>query len=419
MTPPMLAPPISADRRCAVCRPGPGLHAALKPGRRICRRARRARPGRHQCLAAHRARWRGDDHGAFGRDWPGRVHLGADADRRGTGMRLAAGTRRAAPTDPVYNNRMFKVQATARLDLGAGRSSRCAASVPARVMLVQAAAQSMGVPVAECQARGAVSPWRQQAQPGLWRSGDAGRGLAAPRAGHAQGARAMDLAGPADRPPGHPGQGQWHGAVRCRRAAARHVDRHRGGLSHVGQHACARGPGTGAGRGRCAPGGAPARCRGGAGRQLLDGAPGLAAPAARVAGTRRRAGRQRGTGRRLRQTRPVRPRWPSAWAMHRAGSAQPQGRRVDAQYAVPYLAHATMEPMNATVDVGPDSAEVWGPTQVSGEIAAHLAPLLGLPAQRITVHSTFVGGGFTTPRGVRCVRAGCAGLAGRAGARSS
>ncbi|WP_317923590.1 MULTISPECIES: molybdopterin cofactor-binding domain-containing protein [unclassified Cupriavidus] len=65
-----------------------------------------------------------------------------------------------------------------------------------------------------------------------------------------------------------------------------------------------------------------------------------------------------------------------------------------AEYEVPYLAHATMEPMNATAHVRADNAEIWGPTQVCGEIAQRLAPVLGLPAERIRVHSTFVGGGF-------------------------
>jgi isoquinoline 1-oxidoreductase beta subunit len=70
------------------------------------------------------------------------------------------------------------------------------------------------------------------------------------------------------------------------------------------------------------------------------------------------------------------------------------GKRFEANYDVPYLAHATMEPINATADVRSDRAEIWGPTQVCGEIAHHLAPYLGLPEERIVVHSTFAGGGF-------------------------
>src|SRR5699024_3150573 len=59
-----------------------------------------------------------------------------------------------------------------------------------------------------------------------------------------------------------------------------------------------------------------------------------------------------------------------------------------------YLAHATMEPMNATVDVRADGVEIWGPTQVAGEIAEWVAPVIDVPEEKITVHSTFVGGGF-------------------------
>lgn len=70
------------------------------------------------------------------------------------------------------------------------------------------------------------------------------------------------------------------------------------------------------------------------------------------------------------------------------------GTRVEADYEVPYLAHATMEPINATADVRSDRAEIWGPTQVCGEIAHKIAPYLGLPEERIVVHSTFAGGGF-------------------------
>lgn len=68
--------------------------------------------------------------------------------------------------------------------------------------------------------------------------------------------------------------------------------------------------------------------------------------------------------------------------------------RIEADYDVPYLAHATMEPMNATANVSRDRAEIWGPTQVCGEIAHKLAPYLGLPEDHIVVHSTFAGGGF-------------------------
>src|SRR5699024_6451944 len=50
--------------------------------------------------------------------------------------------------------------------------------------------------------------------------------------------------------------------------------------------------------------------------------------------------------------------------------------------------------INATVDVRADGVEIWGPTQVAGEIAVWVAPVIDVPEEKITVHSTFVGGGF-------------------------
>ncbi len=77
-------------------------------------------------------------------------------------------------------------------------------------------------------------------------------------------------------------------------------------------------------------------------------------------------------------------------AAHLAGAA----KRIDATYEVPYLAHATMEPMNCTADVRSDRCEIWAPTQdpQSAQLAA--AELTGLPVEKITVHVTFLGGGF-------------------------
>lgn len=67
---------------------------------------------------------------------------------------------------------------------------------------------------------------------------------------------------------------------------------------------------------------------------------------------------------------------------------------VEATYEVPHLAHATMEPMNATAWVRPDSAEIWAPTQAPGMIRQVAAGMLGMPPENVTVHTTFLGGGF-------------------------
>ena len=69
-------------------------------------------------------------------------------------------------------------------------------------------------------------------------------------------------------------------------------------------------------------------------------------------------------------------------------------RKIEAVYEVPYLAHATMEPMNCTAHVRADGVDVWAPTQ--GQTFARLtaAQIAGVPPQAVTVHTTMLGGGF-------------------------
>ena len=61
---------------------------------------------------------------------------------------------------------------------------------------------------------------------------------------------------------------------------------------------------------------------------------------------------------------------------------------------VPYLAHATMEPLNATVHHAGDRAEVWTGTQMQGVDRARAAAILGLPEDRVTLNNLLLGGGF-------------------------
>jgi isoquinoline 1-oxidoreductase subunit beta len=69
-------------------------------------------------------------------------------------------------------------------------------------------------------------------------------------------------------------------------------------------------------------------------------------------------------------------------------------KRIDAEYTVPYLAHATMEPMNCTAHVRADGCDVWAPTQRQDETRAVAARITGLPPEKIAVHTTYLGGGF-------------------------
>ena len=70
------------------------------------------------------------------------------------------------------------------------------------------------------------------------------------------------------------------------------------------------------------------------------------------------------------------------------------GKRIEAVYEVPFLAHATMEPVNCTAHVRGDSCELWAPTQIPAAAAESVASALGIPRENIKVHVTFLGGGF-------------------------
>jgi len=69
-------------------------------------------------------------------------------------------------------------------------------------------------------------------------------------------------------------------------------------------------------------------------------------------------------------------------------------RTVEASYHAPYLAHATMEPQNATARVTASRCEVWAPTQGPGAAKEIARQITGLGSDEIVVHTTMVGGGF-------------------------
>jgi isoquinoline 1-oxidoreductase beta subunit len=68
--------------------------------------------------------------------------------------------------------------------------------------------------------------------------------------------------------------------------------------------------------------------------------------------------------------------------------------RIEAVYEVPFLAHATMEPMNCTAHFHDGECELWAPTQVPAAAAESVASALGITRERVKVHVTFIGGGF-------------------------
>ncbi len=67
---------------------------------------------------------------------------------------------------------------------------------------------------------------------------------------------------------------------------------------------------------------------------------------------------------------------------------------IEANYRVPYLAHAAMEPMNCTVHLKDARADIWTSTQDALGIKSRIASILGIAAENATFHHSYVGGGF-------------------------
>jgi isoquinoline 1-oxidoreductase beta subunit len=68
--------------------------------------------------------------------------------------------------------------------------------------------------------------------------------------------------------------------------------------------------------------------------------------------------------------------------------------KVEAIYQVPFLAHATMEPMNCTVHFRKDECEIWIGSQAVARVQAMAAKAAGLPPDKVIVHNHLIGGGF-------------------------
>lgn len=69
-------------------------------------------------------------------------------------------------------------------------------------------------------------------------------------------------------------------------------------------------------------------------------------------------------------------------------------KTVEAEYAVPYLAHAPMEPLNCTVKIAADKCEIWTGTQFQTVDQQVASKITGLKPEQIFIHTTFLGGGF-------------------------
>ncbi|QGZ60191.1 molybdopterin-dependent oxidoreductase [Paraburkholderia acidiphila] len=70
------------------------------------------------------------------------------------------------------------------------------------------------------------------------------------------------------------------------------------------------------------------------------------------------------------------------------------GRVIEADYHTPYIVHATMEPVNATVHVREHEIEVWGPVQGQDKVRWALSAIFKVPSEKVIVNTTFLGGSF-------------------------
>jgi isoquinoline 1-oxidoreductase beta subunit len=69
-------------------------------------------------------------------------------------------------------------------------------------------------------------------------------------------------------------------------------------------------------------------------------------------------------------------------------------KKLEARYLLPYLYHATLEPMNCTAHVRQDRCDLWVPTQFQSGALMSAEKITGLKPEQIHIHTTYLGGGF-------------------------
>src|SRR3954454_19452961 len=85
----------------------------------------------------------------------------------------------------------------------------------------------------------------------------------------------------------------------------------------------------------------------------------------------------------------------TAWSRNRSATS-PRGSQAatGSRRASPFLAHASMEPINATVHVRPDACEIWTGTQIMTRVQSEAAKAAGLPVDKVIVTQHLLGGAF-------------------------
>ena len=80
--------------------------------------------------------------------------------------------------------------------------------------------------------------------------------------------------------------------------------------------------------------------------------------------------------------------------LRRAMPRKLRGRRISAEYELPFMAHAPMEPGNCTAHYQGTKCELWAPTQVPQDCRDSVATAIGLDPDQVKVNVTLMGGGF-------------------------
>lgn len=77
-----------------------------------------------------------------------------------------------------------------------------------------------------------------------------------------------------------------------------------------------------------------------------------------------------------------------------AGASKQAKHTVSAEYVLPYLSHAPMEPLNCAVKISDHGCDIWTGTQMQTTDQASAAKILGLKPEQVNIHTQFLGGGF-------------------------
>jgi isoquinoline 1-oxidoreductase subunit beta len=85
---------------------------------------------------------------------------------------------------------------------------------------------------------------------------------------------------------------------------------------------------------------------------------------------------------------------PGALARSDKAAQAPVGRRFEASYSLPFLSHASMEPLCCTAQVGPQGIDIWTGTQVPTIAQLVISQIFKVPQEQVRIHNQWIGGAF-------------------------